>query len=278
MHSVTTVHALRTALLPFREAGDTVAFIPTMGALHRGHLALVHEARKMAKRVVVSIFVNPTQFGPNEDLEKYPRQLEADQKLLTAAGCDILYAPAPQEIYPEGFATMIDPGPLATVLEGIVRPTHFRGVATVVVKLLLQILPDAALFGEKDFQQLQIIRQVVRDLNIPIHIFGVPIVRDADGLALSSRNAYLSPDERRRAVALPRVLQDASAALRAGADIETTLTQGKAKLMDAGFVVDYLELVNAATLAPLREHGVPARLMAAAKIGKTRLIDNVGVA
>jgi pantoate--beta-alanine ligase len=276
--TVATVRALRAALLPWRKAHETVAFVPTMGALHRGHLALVAEARKIAKRVVVSIFINPMQFAPNEDWASYPRRMGEDQILLAGAGCDLIYAPAVDEIYPNGFATYIDPGPMAAILEGAFRPTHFRGVATVVVKLLLQLLPDAALFGEKDYQQLQIIRQVVRDLNIPIHIIGAPIVRDADGLALSSRNAYLSADERKRAVALPQALDTASDAILAGGGIETVLTQGRARLAETGFTVDYLELADAATLAPLRKLGPPARLLIAARIGKTRLIDNRALA
>ncbi len=275
--TVTTVRDVRGALIPFREAGETVAFVPTMGALHRGHLTLIAEAKKTANRVVASIFVNPTQFAPTEDFSAYPRKLEEDQRLLTEAGCDLLFAPTPEEIYPQGFATAIDPGPLATILEGKFRPTHFRGVATVVVKLLLQILPDAALFGEKDYQQLHIIKQVVRDLNIPIHIIGVPIVRDADGLALSSRNAYLSPEDRKRALALPRTLQEAAAAIRDGGVVEYLLTQGRNKLTDAGFSVDYLELADARTLAPIRDLNAPARLLAAGFIGSTRLIDNVGI-
>jgi pantoate--beta-alanine ligase len=275
--TVTGVFDLRTALLPWREAGETVAFVPTMGALHRGHLALIAEARKMAKRVVASIFVNPTQFAPNEDLGKYPRRLEEDQKLLAEAGCDLLYTPPEGDMYPAGFATAIDPGPLAAVLEGVFRPTHFRGVATVVVKLLLQILPDAALFGEKDYQQLLVVRQVVRDLNIPIHIIGVPIVRDPDGLALSSRNAYLSPDDRAHALSLPRALKETADAIRDGRDIGLALADGMAQLVGAGFSVDYLELVDAATLAPVRAPGTPARLLAAGFIGTTRLIDNIAV-
>jgi pantoate--beta-alanine ligase len=275
--TVTSVLGLRTALLPWREAGQTVAFVPTMGALHRGHLALIAQAHKMAKRTVVSIFVNPAQFAPNEDLARYPRPIEEDKKLLAETGCDLIYIPGLQEIYPDGFKTTIDPGPLAKILEGAFRPQFFYGVATVVVKLLLQILPDGALFGEKDYQQLQIVRQVVRDLNIPIHIIGVPIVRDPDGLALSSRNAYLSPEDRSRALALPRSLQEASAAIRAGKNIEYELTQGAAKMTQAGFSVDYFELAHAVTLAPLRDLNSPARLLAAGHIGSTRLIDNVAV-
>jgi len=275
--AATNVSEVRTAMVPWREAGETVAFVPTMGALHRGHMALISNAKKMAKRVVASIFVNPTQFAPNEDLTKYPRRLEEDKKLLAEAGCDLLYAPSAENMYPAGFATVIDPGPIATVLEGIFRPTHFRGVATVVVKLLLQILPDAALFGEKDYQQLLVIRQVVRDLNLPIHIIGVPIVRDADGLALSSRNVYLSPADRQHALTLPRTLKETAAAIQAGRDIGIALANGMAQLVDAGFSVDYLDLVNAATLMSTRTFDAPARLLAAGFIGTTRLIDNMEV-
>jgi pantoate--beta-alanine ligase len=275
--TASSIFDVRTAMVPWREAGETVAFVPTMGALHRGHMALIAEAKKMARRVVASIFVNPTQFAPNEDLAKYPRRLEDDKKLLAEAGCDLLYAPSAEDMYPAGFVSAIDPGTLATVLEGIFRPTHFRGVATVVVKLLLQILPDAALFGEKDYQQLLVIRQVVRDLNIPIHIIGVPIVRDADGLALSSRNAYLSPADRQHALALPRTLKETAIAIQAGRDIGIALADGMAQLVAAGFSVDYLELANAATLAPTRTLNLPARLLAAGFIGTTRLIDNCSV-
>lgn len=264
-------------MIPWRESGDTIALVPTMGALHRGHMALITKARKMAKRVIATVFVNPTQFAPNEDLARYPRKLEEDQKMLMEAGCDLLFAPTAEEIYPPNFATTIDPGKLATVLEGVFRPTHFRGVATVVVKLLLQILPDAALFGEKDYQQLLVIRQVTRDLNIPIHIIGVPIVRDPDGLALSSRNAYLTPEDRKRALALPKTLQETREAIIGGRDISIALADGMTQLTAAGFSVDYLELADASTLTPIRHRDTPARLLAAGFIGTTRLIDNVEV-
>lgn len=275
--TVTSVRDIRTAIIPWREAGDTVAFVPTMGALHRGHMALITKAKKMARRVVASVFVNPTQFAPNEDLAKYPRRLEDDQKMLAEAGCDLLYAPSVEEMYPPNFATMIEPGKLATVLEGIYRPIHFRGVATVVIKLLLQILPDAALFGEKDYQQLLVIRQVVRDLNIPIHIIGVPIVRDPDGLALSSRNAYLSPEDRKRSLALPKALQTTRDAILGGRDISIALVDGLAQLTAAGFSMDYLECADASTLLSVRDRAAPARLLAAGFIGTTRLIDNLAV-
>lgn len=277
MQVVTTVRDARTALLPWREAGDTVAIVPTMGALHRGHMELIAAAKKISKRVVCTIFVNPTQFAPTEDLAKYPRQLDKDQAMLAEAGCDLLYAPTPNEMYPEGFATSIHPGPLAAILEGKFRPTHFQGVATVVIKFLLQLLPDAALFGEKDYQQLQVIGRVVRDLDLPVRIFGVPIVRDADGLALSSRNVYLSADERKAALALPQTLIAARDAIQQGGDIEKTLQDGVSRLSAAGFAVDYLELADVTSLLPVRVHGVPARLLAAARMGTTRLIDNLAV-
>lgn len=274
MLNVSTLHDLRKTMLPWREKGETVAFVPTMGALHKGHLKLVEEAKKAAKRAVVSIFVNPTQFAPSEDFTKYPRSIEADKKLLTDAGCDLLYMPAVSEIYPEGFAASVDPGPLGKILEGAFRPGHFAGVATVVTKLLLQVMPDAVLFGEKDYQQLLIIRRVTQDLNIPVHIIGVPIVREADGLALSSRNVYLSAEERSRAALLQQTLQATAKAIRSG-DISAALAAGMQKLGEAGFKVDYLELADPATLAPIRSLSGNARLLVAAHIGKTRLIDNI---
>jgi pantoate--beta-alanine ligase len=275
--TVTTIRDLRTSLLKWREAGDTIGLVPTMGALHKGHMSLIAASKKNAKRTVASIFVNPLQFGPKEDLAKYPRKLEQDQALLAEAGCDLLFAPTVQDMYPEGAATTIDPGPLGTILEGAFRPGHFSGVATVVTKLLLQAMPDAAFFGEKDYQQLLVIHRVTHDLNIPIHIVGVPTVRDTDGLALSSRNAYLSPDERARAVALPRTLNEVAAEITAGKNIEASLKAGREKLIAGGFNVDYLELADPHTLVAVREYKAPARLLAAARMGATRLIDNLTV-
>ena len=277
MQTVTTVRELRAALLPWREAGETVGFVPTMGALHKGHLALVAASRKAAKRTLASVFVNPMQFGPNEDLAKYPRPLAEDQKLLAEAGCDLLYAPDAKEIYPEGFAAKIDPGPLATILEGASRPGHFGGVATVVAKLLLQALPDCAFFGEKDYQQLLIVRRVARDLNIPVYIAAVPLVRDTDGLALSSRNAYLTPEQRKQAASLPKTLAETAAQLSQGRKIDDALKEGREKLAAAGFKLDYLELRDAGTLAPAHDLTLPARLLAAVRVGPVRLIDNMAV-
>ena len=277
MKLVSSVRDLRAALLDYRLASETVAMVPTMGALHRGHMALIDAAKQVAGRVVASIFVNPLQFAPTEDLGRYPRQLEADQKLLVEHGCDLLYVPTAEDLYPNGFSVSIDPGPVAKPLEGEFRPGHFEGVATVVSKLLLQAMPDVACFGEKDYQQLQVIRRVTRDLNIPVQIVGVPIVRDDDGLALSSRNAYLSPEERQRATVLPQTLMEIAASIKDGAPVTSTLNVGRDRLSNAGFVVDYLCLADAATLQPVSDLHHPARLLVAAKLGTTRLIDNIGV-
>ncbi len=265
------------AILPWRQKAETVALVPTMGALHRGHMTLVEQAQRITQCVIVSIFVNPTQFGANEDLSRYPRRIEADLKLLAEAGCDLVYMPSVEEMYPEGFATRVDPGPLATILEGAARPGHFQGVATVVSKFLMQLMPDAALFGEKDYQQLLVIRRITRDLDIPAHIISVPIARDRDGLALSSRNAYLTPDERQHAVALPHVLLETAKAIHGGATIATALTDGKHRLAQSGFHVDYMELADAETLEPVHTLERSTRLLAAARIGTTRLIDNVAI-
>jgi len=275
IRTITSLADLRRALLIWREAHETVGFVPTMGALHRGHLALIEASRKTNKRTLASIFVNPLQFGANEDLGKYPRPLEEDKKLLTEAGCDLLYAPVLTEIYPEGFATRIDPGPLSTILESAFRPGHFIGVATVVAKLLLQALPDSAFFGEKDYQQLLIVRRLVRDLNIPVHISAVPIVRDTDGLALSSRNAYLTTEQRKQAALFPQILGETASGIAEGDNIEAVLKQGRETLNAAGFKLDYLELRDAGTLSPAHDLTLPARLLAAVRIGPVRLIDNM---
>lgn len=277
LFTATTIRDLRSALLTWREAGDTVALVPTMGALHKGHRALIDAAKKTATRTVVSIFVNPMQFGPKEDLSKYPRQLEADKEFLADAGVDLLFAPTAQEIYPQGFITCIDPGPLATIFEGAIRPGHFAGVATIVIKLLLQILPDIAFFGEKDYQQLLVIRRVVTDLDLPVHIAGVPIVRDTDGLAFSSRNVYLSPDERKRAITFPQALQKAAKQISAGENPEAVLKKTREEITAAGFIIDYVELVDAHNLNTLKEGLHIGRLIAAARMGTTRLLDNVAI-
>ena len=256
----------------------TLALVPTMGALHAGHLALIDEAKRRADRVAATIFVNPAQFGPNEDLSRYPRREEEDARLLEEQGCDLLWLPRVEDIYPAQFATNVIVRGVSDRWEGEARPGHFDGVATVVAKLLLSVRPNVALFGEKDFQQLAVIRRMVADLSIPVEIVGVPTVREADGLALSSRNAYLTPDERSRAVALSAALAKARDAIRAGATVQTALAEGKAVLAQAGFTtIDYFALVDSATLQPVESAGENPRLLAAAKIGATRLIDNLSV-
>jgi pantoate--beta-alanine ligase len=274
-----TVPALRRALAPFREAGERIALVPTMGALHAGHLALVKEARRRARRVVVSIFVNPTQFAPNEDFGSYPRKFETDLAVLRAAKADLVWAPSAAVMYPDGFATRIEPAGAAKAgLEDKVRPHFFGGVATVVAKLFTQVAPDVALFGEKDYQQLRVVTQMAKDLDLAVKVVGVPTVREKDGLALSSRNAYLSVGERRVAPTLYRVLNAVAKRIKQGEPIEIVLEEGQSEIARAGFAVDYLEARHALTLAPVasRKDG-PIRLLVAAKIGKTRLIDNLGV-
>jgi pantoate--beta-alanine ligase len=275
-----TVAELRARIAGWRREGRRIALAPTMGALHEGHLSLIALARSRADRVVASVFVNPTQFGPNEDLAAYPRDLDGDARLLAAAGCDLLYAPDVAEMYAPGFSTTIMVSGVSEPLDGVARPGHFEGVATVVAKLLLQAAPDVAVFGEKDFQQLQVIRRMVRDLDIPVEIIGGPTSRLPDGLARSSRNAYLTDAERQVAGRLNLVLADAVRRLRDGEPVEQVEATGLAALERAGFSrIDYFEVRGAEDLArlgagPLRG---PARVLAAAFVGKTRLIDNMAV-
>jgi pantoate--beta-alanine ligase len=258
--------------------GGTLALVPTMGALHAGHIALVEEARRRAHKVAATIFVNPAQFGEGEDFGRYPRREAEDRALLEEAGCDLLWMPSVEDIYPPGFATKVSVSGVSGRWEGEARPGHFDGVATVVARLLLSVRPDVALFGEKDFQQLAVIRRMVADLVPGIEIAGVPTVREPDGLALSSRNFYLSEDERRRAIALPRALEAAREAILGGTPVAEALRQGKQSLVDAGFLkIDYFALVDAATLEPLDAPQGEMRLIAAATIGTTRLIDNLAV-
>ncbi|MGE5203294.1 MAG: pantoate--beta-alanine ligase [Acidobacteriota bacterium] len=272
-----TVAALRWQVGTWHRAGESVALVPTMGALHRGHLALVERGRQLCTRTVASIFVNPTQFGPNEDFARYPRDEAGDAAKLAGAGCDLLYAPGVTEMYPADAAAIIEPGPIAQGLCGRFRPGHFRGVATVVAKLLLQSGADVACFGEKDYQQLQVIRRVVRDLDIPVRIEGVPTVREADGLALSSRNAFLTPEQRATAPALHRTLREAARRLTAGeASAAQATAAASAALAAAGFApIDYVEVCDAETLIPAQSLDRPVRILAAAWLGSTRLIDNV---
>jgi pantoate--beta-alanine ligase len=253
--------------------------VPTMGALHAGHLALVRLARRRADRVVVSIFVNPAQFAPNEDYGSYPRTWDADVTALSQLGVNAIWAPSVTTMYPDGFATKIAPGgPALAGLEDKFRPHFFGGVCTVVAKLLLQVAPDFATFGEKDYQQLKVVTAMVRDLDIPTKIVGLPTLREKDGLAMSSRNAYLSANERAAAPTLYRVLKECAARLKAGRPLAATLAESEAQIESAGFAVDYLEARHAETLAPITSiTNGPVRLLVAARLGRTRLIDNVGV-
>jgi pantoate--beta-alanine ligase len=276
---VKTVPALRRAVAQMRRKGGKIALVPTMGALHEGHLALVRQARRRARHVVVSIFVNPTQFAPHEDLATYPRTFDADIAALTRADADLVWAPAAATMYPEGFATKVVPdGPAAAGLEDRFRPHFFAGVATVVSKLLIQCTPDIAMFGEKDYQQLQVVTRMARDLDLPVTIVPVRTVREKDGLAMSSRNAYLSPDERAAAPTLYRVLKDCAARIGRGETLAQVLDEGGAAIERSGFTLDYLEARHAQTLARVdsAKNG-RLRLLVAARIGRTRLIDNIAV-
>jgi len=274
-----TLPALHRALARWRGAGESIALVPTMGALHGGHLSLVRLARRRARRVVVSIFVNPAQFAPNEDFANYPRTFDADSKALTAAGVGLIWAPSVETMYAPGFATRLVPeGPAKVGLEDAFRPHFFGGVAIVVSKLLIQCLPNVAVFGEKDFQQLMVVTRLAADLDLPVKIVGAPIVREKDGLAMSSRNAYLSPQERAAAPTLYRVLKECAAAVARGERIARVLDEGGAEIETAGFQLDYLEARHATTLAKVESAAdAPLRLLVAAKIGRTRLIDNVAV-
>jgi pantoate--beta-alanine ligase len=273
-----SVAALRRAVGEWRAAGLRVGLVPTMGAIHDGHLALVRASRAQCDRVVASLFVNPKQFGPAEDFAAYPRDEAADRAAFARGGVDLVFIPNVEEMYPVGFATTVQAGGPSEGMEGAHRPGHFDGVATVVGKLLLQCLPDAAYFGEKDYQQLTVVQRMARDLDIPVRIEGVPTVREPDGLALSSRNVYLSPPERQTAALLYRVLRDTAAAVvQAPGTVPEALARGKAALEAGGFAVDYLELRDAASLAPMPRLAGPARLFVAARLGRTRLIDNIPV-
>jgi pantoate--beta-alanine ligase len=258
-----------------REKGG-IALVPTMGALHEGHLSLVARGRALAPHVVVSIFVNPTQFAPHEDFASYPRTLEADRAKLDRGDAALIFAPSAAEMYPEGFATMVNMAGPAAGLESDIRPHFFAGVATIVAKLLIAVLPDYAMFGEKDYQQLLVVKQLVRDLGLPTEIIACPIAREADGLAMSSRNAYLNPAERQIAGRLNLVLREAVQALRGGSAIAQTEAEAVAALKKAGFdSIDYVAVRDAQTLRPVGE--APARILAAVRIGRTRLIDNMAV-
>jgi pantoate--beta-alanine ligase len=276
---VTTVAELRTRVAGWRGTGARIGLVPTMGALHAGHLALVRETQSRVEKTVVSIFVNPAQFAPHEDFDRYPRALEDDHARLAGTdAADLIFAPTVAEMYPDGFATKIEVGGPAAGLETDFRPHFFAGVATVVAKLLIAAMPDVAIFGEKDYQQLLVVRRIVRDLALPVDIVGAAIVREADGLAMSSRNAYLKPDERRIAGRLNVILKDGAASVRTSDAIASTEAAASAALLKAGFAsVDYVAIRDAATLAPLARYTGNARILAAARVGATRLIDNMAV-
>ncbi|MBY0509623.1 MAG: pantoate--beta-alanine ligase [Rhodospirillaceae bacterium] len=272
------VESLRSRIQAWRREGLSVALVPTMGALHKGHITLMERAQNMADRVVASIFVNPKQFAPSEDFDAYPRRETEDYEMLNAVGVHLLFAPDVAAMYPPGFATSVQVAGLTDILDGAHRAGHFNGVATVVSKLLLQALPDIALFGEKDYQQLVVIKRFVADLNIPVDIIGVPTVRDPDGLALSSRNAYLTPAEREIAPALNAALVKAAKAIAGGADIAAATKAAAAAILKAGFTsVDYVEARHADTLALLKNAQESGRILAAGHLGRARLIDNVPI-
>jgi len=279
---IDTVSALRAQVAAIRASSGTLALVPTMGALHDGHLDLVRLAKTKADHVVVSIFVNPKQFAPHEDFDRYPRQLEADSAKLAPLAVGVIWAPTPSEMYPAGFATKIEPAGAALGLETDFRPHFFGGVATVCCKLFSQVTPDIAIFGEKDYQQLTVLKQMVRDLNLPLTIIGAPTRREPDGLALSSRNAYLTPTERAIAPALYAAMTACAAAIKSGTPIDTATSTATATVLAAGFrSVDYIAARDAHTLAPVGtghpKADTPLRLLAAAWLGKTRLIDNISV-
>jgi pantoate--beta-alanine ligase len=277
VQTVRDLNELRAAIAAFRAEGARIALVPTMGALHAGHIALIDAAKRAGTKVVASIFVNPTQFGPNEDLARYPRREAADSRMLAEAGCDLLWLPTVETMYPDGFASTVSVAGVSETLDGAARPGHFDGVATVVTKLFNQVSPDAAFFGEKDYQQLQVIRRMVNDLDFAIDIVGVPTQRDDDGLALSSRNIYLDEEERAKAVALPRALGVAARAIARGIPAEEAAAEAQTSLVAAGFTVDYVTLVDSETLAANPGADRPRRLLAAARMGQTRLIDNIAV-
>ena len=271
------MESYQEALAELALDGKSIALVPTMGALHAGHISLMQQAAQLADAVVATIFVNPKQFVPNEDFANYPRTMEADLQKLDEAGVAIVYTPQADDLYPEGFSTKVSAGEIGNILEGKSRPGFFDGVATVVTKLLLRTLPHVALFGEKDYQQLCVIRRIANDLDIGVEIVGGATVRETDGLAMSSRNAYLTQDERRTAPKLHETLQQTGNAIASGISIQSALNQGIAALTKAGFKPDYLELRDTDTLDAMERYEPPARLLVAAWLGNTRLIDNIEI-
>lgn len=278
MLTISTIPAMRQQVAAWRRAGQTIAFVPTMGALHAGHARLLQEGRRRADRLIASIFVNPTQFGPTEDLAKYPRDLDGDLEQCRSCAVDAVFTPPVEAIYPPGDQTVIEVPGLSAPLCGAFRPGHFRGVATVVYKLFATTLPQVACFGEKDYQQLKVIERMVRDLSLPVEIVPVPTVREPDGLALSSRNQYLSPSERSQATAIWRALQQVRAGAAETRDTAALIAAGRAVLSDARITqIQYFAIVDAETLEPLTTIDRPARCCVAAYVGTTRLIDNVPI-
>ncbi|MCG9745275.1 pantoate--beta-alanine ligase [Shewanella sp. Isolate8] len=277
MYTTQDIAAIRTQVRQWKHAGETVAFVPTMGNLHQGHITLVTEALKRADHVVVSIFVNPMQFGQNEDLDAYPRTLAADQAALEAAGAELLFTPTPAIIYPKGMdkQTFVEVPGLSEELCGASRPGHFRGVATIVCKLFNIVQPDVALFGKKDFQQLMVIKAMVEDLSLPIEIFGVDTIRERSGLAMSSRNGYLSESQKQQAAQLKRTLDEMAEAIAQGQAIPNVVQQAQEQLHQAGFKPDYLSVRNAADLREASDDDKQLVILAAAFMGSTRLIDNL---
>ena len=277
MLTTAKIEEIRARIKTWKNKGESVAFVPTMGNLHAGHISLITEGRRRADHVVASIFVNPMQFGPNEDLAGYPRTLEADQQKLVEAGCELLFLPTPEIIYPRGLAaqTFVEVPGISEQLCGATRPGHFRGAATIVCKLFNIVQPDIALFGRKDYQQLQIIRTMVEDLSLPVEVMGVDTVRESSGLALSSRNGYLTAEERAKAPALKRTLDDLVEAIKAGNAVDSAINSAKAALQAAGLTPDYIELRQAQTLTPATDKDKELVLLAAAYLGKARLIDNL---
>ena len=277
VNHISTVPELRSIVRAWREEGQTIALLPTMGALHEGHLSLARTGKRRCDRLVTSVFVNPTQFAPQEDFSTYPRTFETDLEKLAAIGCDLVWAPTAEVMYPSGFATKIVPEGAALGLETDFRPHFFGGVATVCCKLFTQVLPDIALFGEKDYQQLCVVRQLVRDLDLPMEIVGCETVRETDGLAMSSRNAYLSREERKVAATLHRIISDVAHDFHRGGDPAALCAAAQQNLIDAGFeTVDYVAVRDAETLQPVQAGThIASRVLAATWLGKTRLIDNV---
>lgn len=277
MLTTAKVEEIRARIKCWRNQGESIAFVPTMGNLHQGHITLVKEAKQRADHVVVSIFVNPLQFGQNEDLDGYPRTLEADQAKLVDAGCEMLFVPTPAIMYPKGLdkQTSVEVPGISDQLCGATRPGHFRGVATVVCKLFNIVQPDLALFGRKDYQQLQVIRTMVEDLSLPIDVIGVDTVREATGLAMSSRNGYLTAEEKATAPALKQALDALAERISSGTDVDTATSECKASLTAAGLTPDYIEVLEASTLKPVTAADKQLVVLAAAYLGKARLIDNL---